>query len=330
MSAMLELYLNNPSDLVLREAKALPPVAEDEVKLKIVYGGICGSDLKVYKGLISYAAYPLRPGHEVLGKIIEAGKNVPHKVGARVVVFPNTFCGTCEYCAQGKTNICTLKQPIGVSSDGVFAQEVIIESKYIVPVPDGIDDERAVLIEPFAVTVHALKKANIQKGDSVAIVGCGTEGLFSVALANKFGANITVIDINPTKLAIARRLGENVRTVHPKDIKDELFDVVIEAAGVPASIEQSMNIVKPGGTIVAIGITCDPVNYPALKIVRSEVTIYGSIIYTLKDFAEAIEYLKDSTFDLSPVLSKIVPYTEFHQAFEDALSGNFAKIALKF
>ena len=327
---MLELYLNKVSDLVLREAKALPPVKKDEVKLKIVYGGICGSDLKVYKGLISYAAYPLRPGHEVVGTIIEAGSDVLHKVGTRVVVFPNTFCGECEYCKQGKTNICASKEPIGVSSDGVFAQEVIIEAKYIVAVPDEIADERAVLIEPFAVTVHALKKANIQKGNSVAIIGCGTEGLFSVALANQAGAHITVIDVNPVKLEIAKRLGKNVQTLHPKDVGDQFFDVVIEAAGVPASIEQSMKVVKPGGVIVAIGITCDPVNYPALKITRSEVTIYGSIIYTLKDFAEAIEYLKDPNFDLSPVLSKVIPLPEFHRAFEDALGGNFAKIAIKF
>ena len=330
MSTLNELYLNKPNDLVLREAKALPPVKNNEVKLKIIFGGICGSDLKVYKGLISYAAYPLRPGHEVVGTIVEAGQDVLHKVGTRVVVFPNTFCGECEYCKRGKTNICESKQPIGVSSDGVFAQEVIIEAKYIVPVPNEIADERAVLIEPFAVTVHALKHANIQKGNSVAIIGCGTEGLFSVALANKVGANITVIDVNPMKLDIAKRLGKNVQILHPKDVRDQLFDVVVEAAGVSASIEQSMEIVKPGGTIVAIGITCDPVNYPALKITRSEVTIYGSIIYTLEDFAEAIEYLKDPTFDLSPVLSKVVPLAEFHQAFEDALGGNFAKIALKF
>lgn len=326
----MELYLNKPDDLVLREANALPEVKKGEVKLKVTYGGICGSDLKVYKGLISYAAYPLRPGHEVLGTIIEAGEGVSHKIGTRVVVFPNTFCGECEYCLQGKTNICESKEPIGVSSDGVFAQEVIIESKYVVAIPDEIADERAVLIEPFAVTVHALKKANIKKGNSVAIIGCGTEGLFSVALANKFGAKITVIDINPTKLAIAERLGTNVQTIDPKDAGDQLFDIVIEAAGVPASIEQAMKIVKPGGIIIAIGITCDPVNYPALKITRSEVTIYGSIIYTMENFAEAIEYLKDSTFDLSPVLSKIVSLTEFHQGFDDALSGNFAKIAIKF
>ncbi|SPF53995.1 Alcohol dehydrogenase GroES domain protein [Candidatus Desulfosporosinus infrequens] len=327
---MFELYLNQPGDLVLREANALPAAKKDEVKLKIIYGGICGSDLKVYKGLISYAAYPLRPGHEVLGRIIEVGENVPYEIGTRVVVFPNTFCGVCEYCLQEKTNICIDKQPIGVSSDGVFAEEVIIESKYIVPIPEEIADEKAILIEPFAVTIHALKKANIRKGNSVAIIGCGTEGLFSVAIAKKLGAKVTIIDINANKWEIAKRLDENVRTIHPKDVKGELFDVVIEAAGVPASIEQSMEIVKPGGCIVAIGITCDPVNYPSLKIVRSEVSIFGSIIYTLKDFTEAIGYLKDPKFDLSPVLSKIVPYTDFHQAFDDAMGGNFAKIALKF
>lgn len=329
MSKIFELYLNEPYDLVLREVAALPPVKNNEVKVKVIYGGICGSDLKVYKGGISYAAYPLRPGHEVLGTIVEVGQDVPQKLGAKVVIFPNTFCGKCEFCLQGKTNICTSKQPIGVSKDGVFAQEIVIESKYAVLVPEDIPNERAILIEPFAVTVHALKKANIKKGTSVAIVGGGTEGLLSVAVANFLGANVTVMDINPLKLEIAKRLG-NVRTMHPKDLKGVTFDVVVEAAGVPESIEQAMEIVKPGGTLIAIGITCDPVSFPTLKIVRSEVTIFGSIIYTLQDFAEAIEYLQDPSFTISPVLSKIVPYTEFRQAYDDALSGNYAKITLEF
>lgn len=326
---MLELHLSKPEDLTLRQVEPQDSVKDNEARLRVMFGGICGSDLRVYKGTIPYASYPLRPGHEVLGVITEAGAKVPYQVGTRVVVFPNTFCGACEFCLKGRTNICSHKIPIGVSADGAFAQELVVEAKYLVPVPDALSDEMAILIEPLSVTVHALKRARITKETTVAVLGCGTEGLFSIALAVYAGAKVTAIDVNPQKFVLAKKLGE-VRVLHPQDVHDELFDVVVEAAGVRSSIEQSMQIVKPGGEIVAIGISGEKVEYPVMKIVRSEITIHGSIIYTREDWIDAINYLQDLKFNVAPILSKIMPLKEFQQAFADALSGNYAKIVLKF
>lgn len=329
MSTTDELYLENIKALKLRKAESLPAPKDNEVKLSVIYGGICGSDLRVYKGLLSYAKYPLRPGHEVLGTVVEAGTNVPYRVGTKVVTFPNTYCGTCEPCSKGKTNICKDKTSLGVTVDGVFAQELILDSKYVVPVPEGLEDERAILTEPFAVTVHALKKVNIGKDTSIAVIGCGTEGLLTVALANLLGADITVIDVNPVKLEIAKRLG-NVKTVKPQDIKDEVFDVVIEAAGATKAIEQAMQIVKPGGVMVALGISGDPVDLYPIQLVRNEISILGTIIYTKEDFVDALEYLKDPLFNVKPIISKFVRYTNYQEAYKDALSGNYAKIILDF
>lgn len=326
---MLELYLNGPQELVLRESPPPGPITGSQARIRITHGGICGSDLRVYRGTIPYATYPLRPGHEVLGVVVEAGVDIRLTAGTRVLVEPNTFCGTCDYCRRGRTNICEQKTPIGVSADGAFAQELVVEGKYLVPLPDDIPDELAILVEPLSVTVHALKKAAISPGTSVAVLGCGTEGLFSIALALFKGAGVTAIDVNPRKFELAKQLGE-VRVLHPDEVGDELFDVVVEAAGVKSSIEQSMRIVRPGGEIVAIGITGEPVEYPVMKIVRSEITIHGSIIYTLDDWAEAIGYVQDRRFTILPILSKVVPLREYHQAFEDALSGDFAKIVLRF
>jgi L-iditol 2-dehydrogenase len=283
----------------------------------------------VYKGSLGYAIYPIRPGHEALGVIIEAGNKTSLKIGSKAVIFPNTFCGQCEFCQRGQTNVCRGKQVFGINAAGVFGGEFVTDAQFVIPVPDDMPDERAILVEPLAVTVHALKKANITKGTSVAIVGCGTEGLLAVALANHLGANVTVMDVNPLKLNMAKKLG-NIRAVHPHEVTGEWFDVVVEAAGVRQSVEQAIQLVKPGGALVAIGITADPVNFPVIHIVRNEITIFGTIIYTLNDFAAALELLSDSSFSIEPVLSKIVPVTEFQQAYEDALSGNFAKIILSF
>jgi L-iditol 2-dehydrogenase len=296
----------------------------------VIYGGICGSDLRVLRGTIPYATYPCRPGHEILGTVVEAGEKSPYKVGTRVVSFPNTYCGQCEFCLQGRTNICKDKKAFGVTCDGLFAQEIIVDSEFVVPVPSDLPDERAILVEPFAVNVHALKRTDIPRGTSVAVIGCGTEGLLATALLNHIGADITVLDVNPVKMEKAKSFNKYIKAMHPADAKDQVFDVVVEAAGVKASIEQAFQLVKPGGALISLGITGDAINYPALRITRSEITIYGTIIYTKKDFMDAFALLRDPAFNVAPILSRIDPFAKYQEAFDDALTGNFAKIVLDF
>ena len=327
---MYELYIEKPGDLKMRERGPAPVPKDNDVKVKEVYGGICGSDLRGLRGTIPYATYPCRPGHEILGTVVEAGKKSPHKVGTKVVSFPNTYCGQCEFCLQGRTNICKNKKAFGVTCDGLFAQEIIIDSEFVVPIPSDLAEERAILIEPFAVNVHALKRTHITKGTSVAVIGCGTEGLLATALLNHMGADLTVLDIIPLKMEKAKSFGNNIRALHPTDVKDQVFDVVVEAAGVKASIEQAFQLVKPGGAMISLGIAADEISYPALRITRSEITIYGTIIYTKKDFEAALALLQDPTFNVAPVLSKIVPFAKYQEAFADALTGHFAKIVLDF
>lgn len=327
---MFELYLEKPEHLSIRKAAPVQTLKENESRVKIIYGGICGSDLRVFKGTIPYAEYPCRPGHEILGTVLEAGDNSPYSPGTRVISYPNTYCGQCEFCLERKTNICSSKKSFGVTINGLFANEIVIDSEYLVPVPSELSNERAILTEPFAVNVHALKRADITKGTSVAVIGCGTEGLLSIALLNYLGAEITVLDINPAKMNKARMFNENIKLLHPGEVTNQVFDVVVEAAGVKVALEQAFLLVKPGGALITLGIISDEVSFPSLHVTRSEITIYGSIIYTKKDFEEALCFLKDPKFNVSPVLSKIVPFKEYGKAFEDALTGNFTKIVLDF
>lgn len=327
---MFELYLDKPEKLNMRKITPVGKLKENETRVQLIYGGICGSDLRVFRGTIPYAAYPCRVGHEILGTVIEAGKKSPHKPGTRVTSFPNTYCGKCEFCLQGKTNICSSKKSFGVTINGLFASEIVIDSEFLVSVPSDLTNERAILTEPLAVNVHALKRANISKGTSVAVVGCGTEGLLSIALLVYIGADITVLDINQAKMEKAKEFNQTIKALYPGDVKNEVFDVVIEAAGAKAAIEQAFLLVKPGGALITLGITSDVVSFPSLHITRSEITIYGSIVYTKEDFAETLVFLNDPEFNVSPVLSKIVPLKEYEKAFEDALTGNFTKIVLDF
>lgn len=326
---LLELYIQKPNQVVIRNVQSLSPLRGDDIKIRLIYGGICGSDLSVLRGKLQHAVYPLRPGHELLGRIIEVGEQVDYDLGTRVVIIPNTFCDKCVYCLQGKKNICSHKQSLGITIDGGFAEELTVPSKYVVPVPADLSNERAILVEPLAVVVNALKKVTFDHNTSICIVGCGTEGLLAAALADYLGMRVTAIDINPAKLTLIKEIGK-IRTLEQQDIQNETFDIVIEAAGTKQSVEQAIQLVNPGGSVVLLGITNEAV-LQVSHVVRNEITLYGSIIYHPPvDFLEAIEYLRDSRLNVQPVISRIIPFTEYHQAFENALSGNFAKIILDF
>ena len=128
----------------------------------------------------------------------------------------------------------------------------------------------------------------------------------------------------------ARSFNKAIKATHPSEVKDQVFDVVVEAAGAKAAIEQAFLLVKPGGALITLGITNEEIFFPSLHITRSEITIYGSIVYTKKDFEDALGFLQDPAFNVSPVLSKIIPLNQYGRAFEDALTGNFTKIVLDF
>jgi L-iditol 2-dehydrogenase len=246
------------------------------------------------------------------------------------VLQPNTFCGACDYCLSGKTNICPEKKSLGINEHGGFAEEIIVPSKYVIPVPNELSNERAVLIEPLSVIVHALKKVTITKDSTVAIIGCGTEGLLAVALASYLGGNITAIDINLDKLNKVKEQYPNIQIEKPENVKVNQFDVVIEVAGVKQSFEQGIEIVKPGGEILAIGLA-KMAEVPIVKVVRKEITIKGSIIYNIpEDFHSSITFLLDSNFHVEPIISEVLPVSEYQKAYEMATSGKYRKILLKF
>ncbi|MFG6149415.1 zinc-dependent alcohol dehydrogenase [Halobacillus sp. B23F22_1] len=327
---MMGLYLKNPSDLELKEFESIPTLQNDEVKIKLIYGGICGSDVNVFKGMIEHASYPVLPGHELVGEIVQKGQHVKEEIGQRVVIQPNSFCGECDYCKEGRTNICPEKKSLGVNKNGGFVQEFVISSKYILPIPEDLSNENAVLIEPLAVIVHGFKKVTITQDTTLAIIGCGAEGMLAIALAHYLGADITAVDINGEKLKKAKHHYNGITTCYPEEVNHGTFDVVIEAAGAKQSFEQGVDILKPGGSMVVVGMT-SKAEIPVIRMVRKELTLFGSIIYNFpEDFLTSIEYLQEGEFSVQPVISEILPLKEYKKAYQHAASGEHGKVILNF
>ncbi len=327
---MYGLIMTEPGHIEMQTYASEENLQDRDIKIKLLYGGICGSDVGVYKGKIVHASYPVRPGHELLGEIIETGENALLQKGTRVVIQPNSYCGECEYCAAGMTNICPEKKSLGINVDGGFAEQFTINEKYAIPVPEELSDEKAVLVEPFSVIVHAFRKIRVDASTKIAIVGCGTEGILAIGLAEHLGADVTAIDINEEKLQKVNQHYKQVHTMTPGQAEQNQYDYVLEAAGAKGTFEKSLDIVKPGGEIVVIGLA-PHADLEVSKAVRKEVTVYGSIIYQApKDFITSMDYLKRPSLNVEPVISKIFALKDYQTAYEDAVSGHYGKIIINF
>ncbi|SDH99803.1 zinc-dependent alcohol dehydrogenase [Alteribacillus bidgolensis] len=329
MTASQSLVITGPYTFNRESAAVKPKAAEGHARVKTEYGGICGSDLSVYKGKLAHANYPVVMGHELYGTVVEADDKGLFTEGQKVVVQPNLSCGECDLCHKGKKNICRNKQTLGVTKDGGFTSYIDVPVTNLLTIPEEMDGKLAVLIEPLAVVVHAFRNVTVEKGDTVAVLGCGTEGMLSSILANLLGADVTAVDINEEKLK-RMDVHKEIKAGLPEMLEEE-YDHVVEAAGVPKTIEQSFDVVKPGGNILAVGITGEPVNIDVNKLVRSEVSVFGSIIYDFpKDFERALHFLKNNPEPFSHVVSEIYPFSDYEKAFETALFGTAGKVLIDF
>ncbi len=185
-----------------------PPCAPDEVIVQVAQCGICGTDVHIYHN--EYMSdFPLIPGHEFAGTVVEVGSAVRTiKLGDRVAVDPNLYCGACDFCRNEQANHCSNWQGIGITRGGGFAQFVAAPARACYLLPEGMSDQQASFIEPLACVVHALKRFRPAPGDSVLLFGAGPMGLLLIqALRNNGASRVVVVDKQPDRLALAQRFG---------------------------------------------------------------------------------------------------------------------------
>jgi threonine dehydrogenase-like Zn-dependent dehydrogenase len=226
---------------------------------------------------------PLVLGHEVVGRFD----------GAAYAVYPLIGCGECEHCRAGADNHCSSWRLIGMHRQGVFAERVALPQTCLVPLPEGIDHERAVLVEPLACCVGAL--APHADAQFVAVLGCGPLGLLTVYLARRGGAHVTAVDPLPERRAIAARLGaaDTAAELDPGE-----FDLVVDAAGFEPTWRAALAGVRAGGTVVMLGLGNAEATFPMAVLVRRAVTLRGQFAYTRAEFARALEVLAEGDLPL--------------------------------
>jgi 2-desacetyl-2-hydroxyethyl bacteriochlorophyllide A dehydrogenase len=297
----------------------IPVPGENEVLLRVLATGICGSDVHGYLGITGRRIPPMIMGHEFCGSIESIGRGVTqYRPGEHVVVQPVIFCGECAFCQQGLTNLCTNKRFLGVlDCNGSMAEYLSVPEKLLYRIPDSLDNTLGAMVEPLAVAYRAVSGVtHLIEGGRVVVVGAGTIGLLLLVLAKFYGArSIVVSDVNEARLSLAERLGADLSVnASGSDLAASVreatsgngADVAFEAVGITATVEQAMSCLRPGGTCVWVGNSQKDVQVNMQASVTRELRVRGSYIYSHDEFGQALKVLLDKRIDVRPIISKIV------------------------
>ena len=309
----------------------------DQVRVRLGAGGICGSDLHYYyDGRVGEFALrePLILGHEVAGEVIEIGPAVARvRVGDRVAVNPSQPCWRCPACQGGRTNLCRRMTFYGSAAvfphvQGAFQEQLVCFESQCHMVPSSVPYAVAALAEPLAVCLHAVRRAGALLGRHVLITGCGPIGALTCIGARAAGAaRITVTDIAPEPLAVARALGAD-ETIDALADPGRIaacqadkgrFDVAFEASGNPQALITCLDCVRPGGRIVQLGmLPGGELGLPLTRLTPKEIDLVGTFRFH-DEFGIAVEALTSGRLDVAPLLTGSFSAEDRDAAFAAAL-----------
>ncbi|WP_091236921.1 zinc-binding alcohol dehydrogenase family protein [Anaerobium acetethylicum] len=338
---MKSIVINNPGDVEIREVE-MPVPKEGEALLKLLYGGICGSDLGTYRGTFAYVSYPRTPGHEFSAEIVKIGENDKGlKEGMVVTCNPYFNCGTCYSCERGLVNCCTTNQTMGVQREGAFSEYITMPIERIYD-GKGLSAKTLALIEPFCISYHGVSRANVKKGDKVLVIGAGTIGVLAAVAAKALGAEVYISDIAEQKLEYAKEFGVDGTLLNdsPENFEARVneitngngFDVTIEAVGMPSTFQNCIDAAAFGGRVVLIGVGKKNLDFNFTMIQKKELDVFGSRNALKKDFEELIDIVKNGNVDLEKIVTNTYKMEDAAKAFEDfdKNAGSMLKVVLEF
>ncbi|MEE1760427.1 L-idonate 5-dehydrogenase [Streptomyces sp. SP18BB07] len=317
--------------------------APGEIEVAVALGGICGSDLHYYhRGRVGDFAVsePMVLGHEVVGHVAALGPGVGGPdvpaVGAPVAIHPATPCGVCPECARGTRNVCAHTRYLGSAAhtphvQGGFAQRLAVPAGQVRELPAGLDLRRAVLAEPLAVALHAVRRAGEVRGKRVLVAGAGPIGCLVVAALRHAGAAAVVTgDLHEEPLRIASEVGATAtaRADRPDDPNwAGVFDVAVEASGAPAGLRSCVERARRGGTVVMLGLLPPgEIGLLGNVAVTRELELRGSFRFDT-EFDEALSLLAQG-LPVDPVVTHTFPLERSVAAFETARDRTVASKVL--
>jgi len=308
------LIWQGPNEMTVEDVAEPGDPGAGELILRAEAVGICGSEVEGYLGHMGNRTPPLVMGHEFAGTVVAAGAGASELDGARVAVNPLSGCGECSLCRAGLSNVCRDRVLVGVHAPGAFADFVKVRAADARVLPDGVSARVGALMEPLANGVHAVRLGG--PAERAVVLGAGTIGLVTLQAALLSGIpSVSVVERQPERLDRALRMGA-------KEIGDERdFDLVLDAVGAQATRSLGLDLLRPAGTMVCIGLAADDTTLGFHGIVRSQHRIQGSYAYTMDDFEQAHAWLVSGEASLGEDLEPVLPLEDGPEQFARLASG---------
>ena len=317
------------------EEKSLPEIAPGEVLIKVAYVGVCGSDMNIYQGVHPRAKAPLVMGHEFSGTIVAGHPTLPK--GTPVTVYPLLSCGHCEPCLNGYAHVCNTLKLIGIDCDGAMAEYVKVPADKVMELPKTLSLKLGAFLEPLAVGVHAVRRSGYRPGDRAVVFGAGPIGLCVASCLKYFGAQVIVVEANPYRLGVAKKLGCTTIDAANESVSDKVreytsginADFAFDCAAHPSVQTHLMDVLKVQGTAVIVGSYKKPPEVDLLKVEFKELSMIGIRVYERRDFEIATDMLQSGAIDFDLMLTESSPDAA-PEVFQGLLKGgNTIKMLFK-
>lgn len=330
MSTMNTLICQEPKKLVWKK-REIPIPGEGETLIKIKSVGICGTDIHAWGGNQPFFSYPRVLGHEICGEVVDTGKNVHQfKKGQQVAVIPYVACQQCPACKSGRTNCCEKISVIGVHQDGGFSEYLALPATNVL-LAEGIDPQAAALIEPYAISAHAVRRAKVLQGEQVLVVGAGPIGLGAAAIAKADGAHVVVADTSAARrehviahlnLSVVDPSAEDFEAQLRAEFGGSLAEKVIDATGNQHAMNNTINLIRHGGSIVFVGLFKGDLQFSDPDFHKKETTMMGSRNATPEDFAKVGRLMSEGKLTAEMMLTHRYPFSTLADIYEKDVINN--------
>jgi (R,R)-butanediol dehydrogenase / meso-butanediol dehydrogenase / diacetyl reductase len=307
----------------------IPVAGSGEALLRALRVGICGTDLHIFQGhLDNRVPRGGIIGHETFAEVVEAPDGSGFRTGDRVVVDPVRSCGECRACRIGAGYLCYNLKVMGVDLPGGMQEYWPAPVDRLIKVPHSLTDDHAAVIEPLAVATHDVTRAGVKAGDTVMVFGGGPIGCLIALVCRHRGALVAVVEINPFRVEMLRRLGLKVvgPGVDPVHFANEWtygdgVDVAFEVTGHPGPVKAISDVVRVWGTISIVAIHSEPMPVNLHRFFARELNLHGSRLYTRAAWEEAIRLGASGAVPLGPLVSRVIPLESLQEGMETALGG---------
>lgn len=339
---MKAIVVEKPFSISIKDVPRPTIKHENEVLIRVISGGICGSDIGIYNGTNSLASYPRIIGHEFGGYVEQIGKEVTQvAIGDFVAVDPVCSCGTCYACTHNRHNVCSSLTVRGVHEDGGFAEYVVVSATQCYKIdPKKMDPSYVCLVEPFSVGMQVNCRANTGAGDTVLVMGSGPIGMCVMLIAKQRGAKVIMTDIVQERLELAQKCGADLTVnVSQQDIKpiiDEITNregvtVAVDTVCSLTSVPECIELVCPAGRVIVLGLKDKPSDIPQVNITKKEVDVLGSRLNNYR-FPEVISLFEEGKIDPSQIRTMVYPFEKVEEAIQTIINnpGGVCKVNLQF